>query len=152
MVNLAYLLYKCATNNQGLEFGPHKFLENGEQPYLDEDIEEMYFEAVHWLRLTLSKEPNVADAYYLLGLFYEQGLSIDQNHELAFKYYQKAAEAGHVKSMTKLGHLYYSGIRKAEFMEEEVLDYCSISPMSGQTDHFMFAVMPDKMEAAKYYY
>ena len=51
----------------------------------------MYFEATNWLRLALSMDENLSDANYLLGLFYEQGLSVDQNHEYAFKYYEKAS-------------------------------------------------------------
>lgn len=49
-----------------------------------DDIEEMYFEAANWARLTLSKDVNNSDANYLLGILYEQGLSVDINHELAF--------------------------------------------------------------------
>ena len=96
MVNLAYLLHKCASNTQPLQFGSKSFLENGgEQFQLEDEIEEMYFEATNWLRLALSKDEGVADANYLMGLFYELGLSVDQNHELAFKYYTRAAETGH---------------------------------------------------------
>ena len=55
--------------------------------------------------------------------------------------------------MTKLGHLHYSGIKKIEFMHEDPSwSAYSVSPASGQDNSFMYAVMPDKMEAAKYYY
>ena len=33
----------------------------------------------------------------------------------AFKCYEKAADLGHVKATTKLGHLYYSGVNKQSF-------------------------------------
>jgi len=75
----------------------------------------MYFEASNWLRLALGKEDN-AEANFLMGQLYEGGLSVDQNHELAYSYYEKAAKNGHVKSLTKLGHLTYSGVRRTEYM------------------------------------
>ena len=51
----------------------------------------MYFEAINYLRLALSIDENIPEGNYLMGLFYEQGLSVDLNHENAFKYYEKAA-------------------------------------------------------------
>ena len=51
----------------------------------------MYFEAANYLRLVLSIDENIPEANFLMGLFYEQGLSVDFNHEYAFKYYEKAS-------------------------------------------------------------
>lgn len=66
-------------------------MENAEFPFIEDELEEMYFEAASWLRLALSHEPTMADANYLLGTLYEQGLSVDMNHEHAFRYYETAA-------------------------------------------------------------
>ena len=77
MVNLAQLLFKSARNNRSLVYGNQKFLTHGEAELFGDDQEEMYFEATNWLRLALSMDDNLPDANYLLGLFYEQGLSVD---------------------------------------------------------------------------
>lgn len=53
----------------------------------------------------------------MLGHFYEHGLSVDKNHELAFQYYQMASRLGHAHSFTRLGHLYYSGVKRTEFLQ-----------------------------------
>lgn len=119
---------------------------------MDEELDEMYFEAASWLRLALTYDPSIPDANYLLGLFYEQGLSVDLNHEHACKHYESAASNGHAKSMTKLGHLAYSGVRKAEFLQDLHSEAASVSPVSGQSNDFMYAMLPDKMRAAKFYY
>lgn len=52
----------------------------------------MYFDAANWLRLAISLEPNLPEANFLLGVFYQQGLSVDINHELAFDYYEQASK------------------------------------------------------------
>jgi TPR repeat protein len=114
--------------------------------FADDDIDEMYFEAQNWLRLALGKEDN-ADANYLMGQLYEGGLSVDQNHQLAYSYYEKAAKSGHVKSLTKMGHLTYSGVKRTEYMHSNY----SVSPGSGQSHSFMYAKLPDKNEAAQLY-
>ena len=128
MVNLSYLLFRCAKNNSRLEFGPHRFLvDSDEQPFADDEIDEMYFESANWLRLALGKEEN-PDANFLMGQLYEGGLSVDTNHELAYQYYEKAARGGHIKACTKLGHLTYSGVRRPEYMEN---NHFGVSPSSG---------------------
>ena len=52
-----------------------------------------------------------------MGHIYEHGFSVDKNMVAAFNAYKKAAELGCVKSMAKLGHLYYSGIKKHDYEE-----------------------------------
>jgi hypothetical protein len=37
----------------------------------------MYFDAANYLRLALAIDENFADANFLLGVLYEQGLGID---------------------------------------------------------------------------
>jgi TPR repeat protein len=77
------------------------------------DQEEYVFEAVHWLRMCLDHCEHIPDAYFLLGYFYENGIQVDKSLIQAFKYYEKAADLGHVKATTKVGHMYYSGIARA---------------------------------------
>ena len=139
MINLAFLLYKCAKTQQTLVFGPYRFLSDHDSPFMQDDIEDMYFEAANWLRLALTYDANLADANYLLGLFYELGLSVDINHQHAFNYYEKAAYLGHVKSIVKLGHLTYSGIKKPQFMDSDTSAPLSISPMSGSDNSYQFS-------------
>jgi TPR repeat protein len=69
MVNLAYLLIKCAKSNIKIGYEDSTMLE--------EDQEEQYFEASNLLRLALSMNPNLSEANFLLGVLHEQGLGID---------------------------------------------------------------------------
>ena len=146
MTNLAYLLYQCARNKTSLSYGPHKFLSTLEEPFIEEEIDDMFFEAVSLLRLALFQDENLADANFLMGLMFENGLSIDRNHENAFKYFEKAAQAGHAKAWVKLGHFWYSGVRRLEYLTET-----SVSPISGQNSNYLFARLPDKFEAVYCY-
>lgn len=128
-----------------------------------DDIEEMYFEAANWLRMAISMDENLREAHYMLGLFHEQGLSVDKNHELAFKYYQKASSLGHVHSLTRLGHFFYSGVKRTEFLQTgsmhdntgEVLSilaqFESSAPPSGQKFAFVYAQTPNLEEAIRHY-
>ena len=43
---------------------------------------------------------------------YEKGLSVSLNLKKAFDHYLIAADQGHVKALTKVAHLYYSGIQE----------------------------------------
>ncbi len=49
-------------------------------------------------------------AQYELGLIYQLGQSVPQNHAIAKKWYQKAALAGQPKAQTQLGILYKQGL------------------------------------------
>ena len=100
MVNRAYLHFKLA-----------------EQTECEYDKSDHYFECSNWLRLALSRNEDIKDAQYLMGHIYEHGFSVDKNMVAAFNAYKKAAELGCVKSMAKLGHLYYSGIKKHDYEE-----------------------------------
>eukprot|EP00347_Sterkiella_histriomuscorum_P001396 403372196 len=95
LVNLAFLYYKIAASGQ----------------HLDElDTSELYFQCAQALRKALINNENNYEANFLMAKLYEEGLSVDHNPILAQKYYQKAAELGYSKALTKLGHLYYSSI------------------------------------------
>ena len=80
MVALAMLLFRCAKNGTELEYNQKQL----------KDKQSLFFEAAEWLRLVATIESN-AQALFMLGLFYEQGLSVDCNHEIAFKYYMQAS-------------------------------------------------------------
>ena len=97
MVSLALLLFKAAKEHQPLLLDGRQYLENKaqgaaagsvesseSQMAFKEDLCDMYFEAVNWLRLAVSLDDRLPEAHYMLGLFHEQGLSVDINHELAF--------------------------------------------------------------------
>lgn len=93
MVNLALLLYKCGKNYKHFKYGDRKYeryqktknpTEFGDELMFSDDIEELYFDSANWARLALLANPNLPEANYLLGVLYEQGLSVDTNHELAF--------------------------------------------------------------------
>ena len=92
MVNLATLLFKSAKNRKPLIFGDRKGIipESLDKDDLmfDDELDEMYFQAANWLRTALSDDPRNGEANYLMGVLFEQGLSVDINHERAFNYYQ----------------------------------------------------------------
>mmetsp|Transcript_37745 Transcript_37745/g.27452 ORF Transcript_37745/g.27452 Transcript_37745/m.27452 type:complete len:80 (+) Transcript_37745:419-658(+) len=50
-----------------------------------------------------------------MGVLFEEGLTVDKNIRIAFKYYKTAAKNGHGKAHTKLGHFYYSGVKDTTF-------------------------------------
>ena len=100
MVNRAYLHFKMA-NAADSEF----------------DKIDHFFDCANWTRRALSKNSEQRDAQYLMGVLYEQGLSVDQNQDAAFRCYVKAAELGCVKSNTKVAHMYYSGVKARKFEE-----------------------------------
>ena len=54
-------------------------------------------------------EQGDAEAQYDVGYRYEKGRGIDEDHELAFSWYQKAAEQGLDKAQYKVGIYYMEG-------------------------------------------
>ena len=61
--------------------------------------------------MALSRNSNIRDALFLLGLLYEKGFGVDTNHKLSFENYLKATELGHIKANTKIAHYFYSGVK-----------------------------------------
>jgi uncharacterized protein len=57
----------------------------------------------------MAKESTKVEPYFYLGLLYENGLGVDQDHTTALRYYKKAANMGFAKAYTKCGDLLYSG-------------------------------------------
>lgn len=56
-------------------------------------------------------------AYYLLGVVYSEGLSVERNTSKAIEYYMKSAELGYDAAQAYVGHAYYSGegVEKNDF-------------------------------------
>ena len=105
MVNRAYLHYKIASETE-----------------CEYDKSDHYFECSNWLRLALSRNEDIKDAQYLMGHLYENGYSVDKNMAAAFDCYQKASDLGCIKSMTKIGHMYYSGVKVHNDRDEFATD------------------------------
>ena len=50
-----------------------------------------------------------SEEFLSLGESYEKGIGVEENHETAFCYYQKAAETGDPAALNKLGNMYAQG-------------------------------------------
>ena len=113
MSNMGYLFFKLATDN----LVPFNY--NAEGP-LDQD--DLYFNAVTWVRRALFTNDQNPEALFLMGKLHEEGYAVDKNLELAQKYYESAAEQGLPKALTKLAHFYYpSNIQKAASLYQQAL-------------------------------
>jgi len=66
-------------------------------------------EAARLFSTVLHKDPSKVEPYFYLGMLYENGLGVDQDHTTTLRYYKKAASLGYVKGYTKCGDLLYSG-------------------------------------------
>lgn len=66
-----------------------------------------YAQAIHWYESAANK--NNRDAFHSLGLIYDFGKGVEQDHAKAFKYYQLAANLGGATSHANLGFMYESG-------------------------------------------
>ena len=93
-----------------------------------------------------------------MGHLYEHGYSVDKNMAAAFNAYKKASELGCVKSTTKLGHQYYSGVRLHdydEFMSNDELLAMTANLSTEEelpgADNSSYYVMPNREMALKMY-
>ncbi len=66
-----------------------------------------YLEAATWFRL--AAEQGVADAQFILGVMYENGQGVPQDHAEAVRWYRLAAEQGHANAQYNLGVSYVIG-------------------------------------------
>ena len=71
-------------------------------------FEGRFEDAVNWFKQ--SAENGDVKALYNLGLRYEQGMGVKQDHEIARKYFLDAALLDDVDSQAKIGHMYWTGI------------------------------------------
>lgn len=131
MSNQAYLLLRLAKESES-----------------SFDRTDYLFECAHILRLCLDTNKNIKDAQFLMGYLYERGLSVELDLKLAFDHFKAAADLGHCKANTKLGHMYYSGIREQTLTntEDEML-----STANSFDDEINFLVEPDQELALKKY-
>ncbi len=58
-----------------------------------------------------------------LGESYEKGIGVEENHETAFYYYQKAAETGDPAALNKMGNMYAQGKGCAKNMSKAASYY-----------------------------
>ncbi|MEW8223890.1 MAG: tetratricopeptide repeat protein [Candidatus Thiodiazotropha taylori] len=71
------------------------------------DIAEENLQAQHYYQL--AAEQGEAEGAYGLGTLYATGQGVTQNHEQAVKWYQQAAEAGHLMAIDALVTAYLDG-------------------------------------------
>jgi TPR repeat protein len=84
MSNLGYLYYKRAKNTGS---------------------DEMYLEAAHWFRYSISEDDRLKDSNYYLGCMHLAGEGVDRSHTLAFRGFKSAADNGHDSACAKIGDL-----------------------------------------------
>ena len=147
MVSLAVLIFRCAKNGKNLVYNNQPKQQSSlvnldDENLFGEDLEDAYFDAGSYLRLALSMDEGHPEANYWMGVLYEEGLGVEINHEISWKYYERSAQAGFMRAFTKLGHYCYSGVRRQEFMKDDGSEW-SLS----RNDDYIFAKKPDKMEA-----
>ena len=77
------------------------------------DLEENYDEAFKWLSKAANTVPDVpartkliARAQFLVGECYDYGRGVEENKEIAYQWYKKASDAGHVESHALVGDAY----------------------------------------------
>ena len=68
-------------------------------------------------------ELGVAEAYYELGIHYNQGWKVELDKKKAFEYFTKAAEAGLPDALWMLACIYRSGNSVVEKNEEKAFEY-----------------------------
>jgi len=73
-----------------------------------------------------------ADAQYRLGLLYEKGQGVEQDHAKAVNWYTKAAERGHADAQGGLGAMYLYGVGVAQDSEMAVI-WLTKAAEQGQT-------------------
>lgn len=64
---------------------------------------------VELTRQVLADDSRNPEALYYMGLFFEQGIAVEQNKQSSFYYIQLAARFDYAAAITKLGDYYYSG-------------------------------------------
>ena len=75
-------------------------------------------EAVKWFRK--AADQGVAEAQTMLGLMYENGHGVPQDHKKAVRWYRKATEQGDAKAQSNLGFMYLKGLGLTQDDKEAV--------------------------------
>lgn len=89
-------------------------------------IEAGDFEKAHQLMLIEADQGNVK-AQFNLGLMYDSGIGVPQDHKEAMEWYLKAAQQGHANSQYNLGVMYDEGIGVSQDDNEAVEWYLEAS-------------------------
>ena len=76
-----------------------------------------------------------ADAQYVLGFLYSDGLGVPQDHIEAAGWYRRAAEQGHATAQHDLGVLMYSDVQGAtqDYVEAHMWLNLAASQLTGQS-------------------
>ena len=98
-----------------------------------------FSESFKLLQLSTHLDKHNKDAYYYLGFLFEIGYDVFgdgntiQNAMMAFFYYKKAAELGHIKAKMKVGVAIYNGIENV-FVHDEIKGIELIKEASNEGD------------------
>jgi len=66
-----------------------------------------YSEAISWFNKAAKK--NYSPALFLLGVIHDQGLGVEVDKNIAYKYFKKSAESGHLYAKRKISIYYILG-------------------------------------------
>jgi|GEM_PF-3377170 len=73
------------------------------------------------------------EAYFKLGLLYEAGCGVEQNHTLALRRFKKAADMGHTEAQFRLGKMYVEG--RGQTVVEHKPRGCALLRAAAQNGH-----------------
>ena len=82
--------------------------------FIGNEVTKNYLTAVKWLKMAANK--NNGDAYYQLGMCFDQGLGVIKDKKRANKYYEQARKLGNVMAQTILS----GGSKKFIFFESNI--------------------------------
>jgi len=118
---------------------------------------EYYKQAVYWYRK--AAEQGHADAQFNLGIFYREGIIVNQSHEQAAYWYRKAAEQGHADAQFRLGFVYERGIGVTQSYEQAIYWYRKAAEQGDALAQFNLGIyyyegekVTQDIEQAKYWF
>ena len=114
------MLEKARRNNEKLGFNNVEFVKGDIEamPLADNQFDVIVSNCVLNLvpdkakafeKYQFAAENGVPGAMFRMGVYYENGMTVEQNFVKAFEWYEKAAQAGYAKASYNLGVLYESG-------------------------------------------
>ena len=98
-----------------------------------------YKHAAEWLEKSAAQ--GNANAQFMLGSFYEEGLGVPQDHKRAFELFRKAAEQGHAYSQFDLGRRYEKGLGVSQDYKQAVEWYSKSAAQGYPKAHLRLGVM-----------
>ncbi len=96
-----------------------KLVEDGENHYLGRGVAKNNKEAFKNFIEAAKYDSEIAEAY--LGLFYERGLAVERNYDLANKWYTRSAVKGNSFAQYSLGCLYLNGTGVAKDYQKALI-------------------------------